>query len=62
MVDALKSNDCLDSEVVEWIDGERIPLREYELRLEAQARYKAGLYLLELGNELNWIFGMDATS
>lgn len=47
------------SEIVEWIDGERVSLKEYELRLQKQTNYNASLFLLSNNSDLNWIFGID---
>ena len=53
-------HDDLGFDVVEWIDGERVPLDEYECRLQNQTQYNAGLFLLSNDSDLNWIFGIDA--
>lgn len=60
----MKSNtpvilDDFDIDSYEWIDGDRIPLVEYETRLLNQAQYNAGLFLLSANSDLNWIFGID---
>jgi hypothetical protein len=47
------------SEIVEWIDGERVSLKEYELRLQKQTNFNASLFLLSNNSDLNWIFGID---
>jgi hypothetical protein len=49
-----------ETEMVEWINGERMSIKEYEQRLEDEKAYAAGLYLLQMGAEMNWIFGMDS--
>jgi hypothetical protein len=52
------SNDLV-KEIVEWIDGERVSLDEYELRLQKQTSDNASLFLLINNSDLNWIFGID---
>jgi hypothetical protein len=52
--------DDFDIDSYEWINGERVPLNEYEARLQNQAQYNAGLFLLSANSDLNWIFGIEA--
>jgi len=57
--------DLLDDgrwSIVEWIDGERIPLEEYEARLACQQNNNAARYLLQINPGCNWIFGIDFTT
>jgi hypothetical protein len=43
---------------VEWINGERISLDEYEARLLLQQNQSAARYLLKINPNCNWIFGL----
>ncbi len=52
-------NNDLDVDIVEWINGERVPIEEYERRLNNHIQYNASLYLLSANPDLNWIFGFD---
>lgn len=54
-----KEADELNTEMVEWINGERISLEEYEDRISAHINTLAGNYLLKMNNDLNWIFGLS---
>ena len=55
----LSLDNDLDVDIVEWINGERVPIEEYERRLNNQIQYNASLYLLTANPDLNWIFGFD---
>jgi hypothetical protein len=54
-----KEADELNTEMVEWINGERISLEEYDARISARINVLAGSYLLKMNNDLNWIFGLS---
>ncbi len=54
-----KEADELNTEMVEWINGERISLEEYEARISAHINILAGNYLLKINNDFNWIFGLS---
>ncbi|NLL15318.1 MAG: hypothetical protein GX267_18115 [Fibrobacter sp.] len=54
-----KDIDELSTEMVEWINGERISLEEYEARISAHINVLAGSYLLKTNSDLNWIFGLS---
>ncbi len=55
----MKEADELNTEMVEWINGERISLEEYDARISARINVLAGSYLLKMNNDLNWIFGLS---
>ncbi len=54
-----KDIDELSTEMVEWINGERISLEEYEARISAHINVLAGSHLLKTNSDLNWIFGLS---
>lgn len=54
----MEEADELDAEMVEWINGERISLEEYDARISAHINALAGNYLLEMNNDCKWIFGL----
>jgi len=54
-----KEADELNTEMVEWINGERSSLEEYEARISAHINILAGNYLLKINNDFNWIFGLS---
>lgn len=54
-----KEFDELNSEMVEWIDGDRISLEEYDVRITQQINVRAGDYLLQMNGDCNWIFGIS---
>ncbi len=56
---AKKLYEELNVEMVEWIDGERISLDEYDARITAQINAQAGNYLLRINSDFNWIFGLS---
>lgn len=55
----IKEADELNTEMVEWINGERISLEEYDARISAQINVLAGNYLLRMNSDCNWIFGLS---
>ncbi len=55
----MKEADELNTEMVEWINGERISLEEYDARISARINVLAGSYLLKMNNDFNWIFGLS---
>ncbi len=55
----MKEVDELNTEMVEWIDGERISLEEYEDRISVHINALAGSYLLKTNSDYNWIFGLS---
>lgn len=44
--------------IVEWINGERIPLEDYEERINHQINMRASSCMLQSGNDFDWIFGI----
>lgn len=54
-----KESDELNTEMVEWIDGERISLEEYDTRISERINSLAGSYLLKINNDCSWIFGIS---
>lgn len=55
----MKETDELNTEMVEWINGERISLEEYDARISSYFNVLAGSYLLKMNSDFNWIFGLS---
>ena len=53
--DSLSDSDI----IVEWVNGERITLQEYDQRLQEQISHYASAYLLKINHDCHWIFGIS---
>ena len=56
------TNDYPDSDfddMVEWVNGERVSLNEYERRIQERIANLAGYYLLKMNRDCDWMFGIS---
>lgn len=59
MKEIARVSDDINFEMVEWVDGERISLVEYDARIAEQIKIRAGSYLRQINSDCNWIFGIS---